>query len=95
MSRSQRHSDANSITPTTQPFQFSYVDFNEVDHRLKLYLYQTVFEDDNEQLKWLVRGQVLLDRVASNKWQRGPAVFVMSTTKFYVLQITAAERYVV
>lgn len=82
-------------TPTTNPFKFSYMDFEAVDHRLKLYLYQTLFEDDNEQLKWLARGQVLLNRQVGvdGRWLGGAALFVMSTTKFYVLQIVGPERY--
>lgn len=96
MSRSQRtnkNNDRGTTAATTEPFKFSYVDFEEVDHRLKLYLYQTVFEDDNEQLKWLVRGQMLLERPVA-KWRYGAAIFVMSTTKFYVLQCVAAEKCV-
>lgn len=87
MSRSQRPTVGAT---TTEPFKFSYVNFDDVDHRLKLYLYESVFEDHNEHPMWLVRGQVLLERPLA-KWQVGPAVFVLSTTKFYVLQIVGPE----
>lgn len=92
--RAGNNDSGTAVSPTTEPFKFSYMDFEAVDHRLKLYLYQTVFEDDNEQLKWLARGQVLLDRPAGvgGRWLGGAAIFVMSTTKFYVLQIVGPER---
>lgn len=85
MSRSQRADNANGTS--CDPFRFSYTNFDEVDHRLKLYLYQFVFEDDNEQLKWIVKSHMYAE-----KWE-GIGIFVMSTTKFYVLKVTAAEWY--
>lgn len=75
-------------------FKFYYTDFSNVDHRFKLFLYQNIFEDAGEQLKWLVKGKIFNEN-------NGPGtdiptiidgVFVMSTTKFYVLQIVGNER---
>lgn len=83
MSRSQR--SPTDSAASCDPFRFSYTQFDEVDHRLKLYLYAKLFEDDNEQLKWLVKGELLTD-----KWM-GQGVFVLSTTKFYALQVIGAE----
>ncbi|CAD6996823.1 unnamed protein product [Ceratitis capitata] len=40
-----------------QPYKYNYTDFNDVDHRLKLYFFQTKF-DENEQFKWLARGRI-------------------------------------
>ena len=34
---------------------YSYVDFTDVDARVKLYLYQMLFEDDNEVLLMIAR----------------------------------------
>lgn len=34
---------------------YSYVDFMDVDARIKLYLYQMLFEDDNEGLLMIAR----------------------------------------
>lgn len=84
-------------------FKFSYTDFDTVDHRLKLFLYQNIFEDDNEHLKWLVKGKMCYDNftvdertVVTGGSGLGSSIFhgifVMSTTKFYVLQIFASER---
>lgn len=83
MSRSQRSPE--KATARCDPFRYSYTQFDEVDHRLKLYLYKTVFEDDNEQLKWLVNCEMFGD-----KWS-GVGIFVLSTTKFYALQAITAE----
>lgn len=95
MSPTKAQSTPTTSEPPASPFKFSFSEFDNVDHRLKLYLYQSVFEDDNEQLKWLVRGQILLEKPAADgRWRRGAAVFVMSTTKFYVLQIVGNEWYV-
>lgn len=77
-------------------FKFSYTEFNNVDHRFKLFLYQHIFEDEGEHLKWLVKGKIFND---NNNQTIEPSaiisgIFVMSTTKFYVLQIVGNERYI-
>lgn len=79
-------------TPPCDEFRFSYTDFDSVDHRLKLFLYQNFFEDDNEHLKWLVKGRIFND--SSNNDPDAilqPAIFVMSTTKWYILNIVGRE----
>lgn len=84
-------------------YRFSYTDFDTVDHRLKLFLYQNIFEDDNEHLKWLVKGKMCYDsnyaavdeRTTTNFVSASTifnGIFVMSTTKFYIMQIFASER---
>lgn len=86
-----------SSETTCDKFKFSYTDFSSVDHRLKLFLYQNIFEDDGEHLKWLVKGKIFNDNnsQASQSTESSAIVsgiFVMSTTKFYVLQIVGNER---
>lgn len=79
--------------PTCEKFKFSYNEFDYADHRLKLYLYQHIFEDDNEQLKWLVKGCLFNDVANSDADAKlQPAIFVMSTTKWYVLNIIGKEN---
>lgn len=84
--------------PPCDEFKFSYTEFDNVDHRLKLYLYQNIFEDNKEHLKWLVKGKMFNDSQSVERTTTLPqifsGIFVMSTTKFYVLQIVADERYV-
>lgn len=59
---------------------------------MKLYLYQNIFEDVNEQLKWLVKGILFNDAANSDPDTKlQPAIFVMSTTKWYVLNIIGKE----
>lgn len=79
-------------SPPCDKFKFSYSEFDYVDHRLKLYLYQNIFEDVNEQLKWLVKGILFNDAANSDPDAKlNPAIFVMSTTKWYVLNIIGRE----
>lgn len=84
----------SKVVPVQQcdEFKFCYSEFDDVDHRLKLYLYQNIFEDNNEHLKWLVKGLLFSD--VANCDPNGnlqPAIFVMSTTKWYVLHIVGQE----
>ncbi|XP_053693593.1 serine/threonine-protein kinase 11-interacting protein [Sabethes cyaneus] len=75
-----------------EPMRYSYTDYANVDHRLKLYLYQHLFEDANEGLKWLV-SCVIFDENQLDEWPTGfDGLFIMSTTKFYVMKITAAQN---
>ncbi|XP_062545244.1 serine/threonine-protein kinase 11-interacting protein isoform X2 [Armigeres subalbatus] len=85
-----------SDPPTNLPFEpikYSYADYANVDHRLKLYLYQNLFEDTNETLKWLV-SCVIFDENQLDKWPTGfDGLFIMSTTKFYVMKKIASENH--
>lgn len=83
---------SKSESPPCDKFKFSYEEFDQADHRLKLYLYQNIFEDGNEHLKWLVKGILYNDAVNSDPNAKlQPALFVMSTTKWYVLNIIGQE----
>lgn len=92
MSRSTKPSPPKDQPPCDE-FKFSFIKFDNADHRLKLYLYQNIFEDDNEHLKWLVKGRYYNDSTTNVEQDSAPkpAVFVMSTTKWYVLSITGPE----
>ncbi|XP_038109345.1 uncharacterized protein LOC6041308 isoform X2 [Culex quinquefasciatus] len=81
-----------SLKLNFEPMRYSYTDYANVDHRLKLYLYQNLFEDANESLKWLV-SCVIFDENKLEEWPTGfDGLFIMSTTKFYVMKKTAAEN---
>lgn len=72
--------------PPCEPYKFSYEDFSNTDHRLKLYLYTSIFEDNNEHFKWLIKGITFTDAMNTDPdTPLRPAIFVMSTTKWYVL----------
>lgn len=96
MSRNGKSSASPKESSPCDEFRFSYKHFDNVDHRLKLFLYQNIFEDANEHLKWLVKGRIYNDSASatstdSANGQLQPALFVMSTTKWYILHIVADE----
>ncbi|XP_055639724.1 serine/threonine-protein kinase 11-interacting protein isoform X2 [Toxorhynchites rutilus septentrionalis] len=93
MSRTPKLNKADSsLKLTFEPMRYSYTDFANVDHRLKLYLYQNLFEDANESLKWLV-SCVIFNENQLDEWPTGfDGLFIMSTTKFYVMKKVAAEN---
>lgn len=61
---------------------------------MKFFLYHDIFEDSNEHLKWLVKGQIFNDSSPTSELDARlqPAIFVMSTTKWYVLHIIGPEQ---
>ncbi|XP_036345886.1 uncharacterized protein LOC118755144 isoform X2 [Rhagoletis pomonella] len=78
---------ANQQFSTCQPYKYNYADFNDVDHRLKLYFYQTKF-DENEQLKWLARGRIYNGTTKT----LCPGIVVLSTCKCYLMEAFAPEN---
>uniref|UniRef100_A0AAG5DCX1 LKB1 serine/threonine kinase interacting protein 1 N-terminal domain-containing protein n=1 Tax=Anopheles atroparvus TaxID=41427 RepID=A0AAG5DCX1_ANOAO len=85
-------SDESLLKKFFEPIRYNYNDFANVDHRLKLYLYQSLFEDANESLKWLV-SCIVFDDNRAEEWPSGfDGLFIMSTTKFYVMKKVAAEN---
>uniref|UniRef100_A0A4Y0BGH5 LKB1 serine/threonine kinase interacting protein 1 N-terminal domain-containing protein n=1 Tax=Anopheles funestus TaxID=62324 RepID=A0A4Y0BGH5_ANOFN len=85
-------SDDNLLKKFYEPIRYSYNDFANVDHRLKLYLYQNLFGDVQESLKWLV-SCVIFDDNRVEEWPSGfDGLFIMSTTKFYIMKKVAAEN---
>uniref|UniRef100_A0A182P8D1 LKB1 serine/threonine kinase interacting protein 1 N-terminal domain-containing protein n=1 Tax=Anopheles epiroticus TaxID=199890 RepID=A0A182P8D1_9DIPT len=85
-------SDESLLKKFYEPIRYSYNDFANVDHRLKLYLYQNLFEDAQESLKWLV-SCVIFDDNRVEEWPSGfDGLFIMSTTKFYIMKKEAAEN---
>lgn len=58
-----------------------------------MYLYQNIFEDNNEHFKWLIKGLIFTDSTnADPSAPLQPAIFVMSTTKWYVLNVIGDEN---
>ncbi|XP_053666401.1 uncharacterized protein LOC128715519 [Anopheles marshallii] len=85
-------SDDNLLKKMYEPIRYSYNDYANVDHRLKLYLYQNLFEDVQESLKWLV-SCVIFDDNRVEEWPSGfDGLFIMSSTKFYIMKKVAAEN---
>ena len=81
--------DSDPVNLESKPIHYNYEDFTIVDHRLKLFLFQNILEENDEKLMWLVKVSLIdeadvLPRVCS-------ALVVMSTKKVYVLKITGKE----
>ncbi|XP_014213511.1 serine/threonine-protein kinase 11-interacting protein [Copidosoma floridanum] len=84
--------DATSKSEESSEFisssiQYSYTDFSNVDHRIKLHIILNVFEHENEDLVLLLRADILT-RISMNTF---PGCLVMSTAKVYILKITGPE----
>ncbi|KAL9877467.1 uncharacterized protein ACN2A1_013824 isoform 4-T5 [Glossina fuscipes fuscipes] len=94
MSSSKKLNDAEnaaakgSSNGSCQPYKFNYTDFNDIDHRLKLYFYQTKFEEKDEHFKWTVKGRIYSQQ-SSNTCN---GLVVMSTCKFYLMEAYASEN---
>lgn len=82
--------ETNERQSPIEPYKYSYDDFSSVDHRLKLYLYQHIFDDEAE-LKWLVRGRIYDENFTDPTLSSFLGLFVISTTKFYVLKAEKEE----
>jgi hypothetical protein len=74
-----------------KPMQFNYEDLTIVDHRLKLYIFQNILEDNDEKFMWLVKCAVVEDAASVNCATPFDALIVMSTKKIYILKIVGAE----
>lgn len=82
--------NSNTISSTgsgTRQYKFNYTDFNDIDHRLKLYFYQNKFEKD-EHFKWIVHGRVFNE---TNK-KLTDGLVIMSTCKLYLMEAYNAEN---
>lgn len=76
--------------PQSHPIQYNNEDMSILDHRVKLYLFQNVFEANDEKLIWLIKCLVIEDE-ANSTGRPQYSLVVMSTKKVYVLRIVGAE----
>lgn len=83
-------SESEPASYASKPIFYNFDDFSIVDHRLKLFLFQNVLEENNEKLVWLVRSLVIEDD-ATCAGVPTFALVVMSTKKMYVLKIVGEE----
>ncbi|XP_073984495.1 uncharacterized protein isoform X2 [Rhodnius prolixus] len=77
---SEENGNISEIKPTCSTDIYNYNDFTQVDVRIKLFFYQSIFNDENEELLLLVKCHL---------WKTGGADYdacvVFSTTKVYFL----------
>lgn len=79
------------INHPSKPIVYNYDDLSIVDHRLKLYIFQNILEDNHEKFMWLVKGMVIEDDTSSNFMPQS-ALIAMSTKKIYLLKIVGEEN---
>ncbi|XP_030377461.1 serine/threonine-protein kinase 11-interacting protein [Scaptodrosophila lebanonensis] len=77
--------EAAPVTNLSQPYKFNYTNFNDIDHRLKLYFYQSKFEENGEHFKWLARGRIYNEQTQV----LCDGLVVMSTCKCYLMEAFA------
>lgn len=82
---SNSNTSNNSVS---QMYKFNFTDFNDIDHRLKLYFYQTKFEENDEHFKWIVKGRIFNE----NNKKLTDGLVVMSTCKLYLMEAYATEN---
>lgn len=83
-----KSNNADYVDTNLAKYKFNYVNFSDVDHRLKFYFYQTMFQDSNEQFKCIVKSKLYIE--SKNKFVES-GVIVISTKKIYVMQIFSLE----
>ncbi|KAG7176525.1 Serine/threonine-protein kinase 11-interacting protein-like 1 [Homarus americanus] len=79
--------EVEGIERISNPIRYSYEDFADVDHRLKLYCEVLLFHEPGEQLLGLVKA-VLLIKGGRREFQ---GLLVISNKKLYILEIVAQE----
>ncbi|XP_076173870.1 uncharacterized protein LOC143149906 isoform X2 [Ptiloglossa arizonensis] len=67
--------------------QYSYTDFSNVDHRIKLHIILNILEHKNEELVFLLKADILMH----NAKDTFPGCLVLSTSKVYILKIDGLE----
>ncbi|XP_043662110.1 serine/threonine-protein kinase 11-interacting protein isoform X1 [Drosophila teissieri] len=88
MSSSKKLIESEATVLGTQPYKFNYGDFNDIDHRLKLYFYQRKFKENGEHFKWLAKGRIYNEQTQS----LGEGLVVMSNCKCYLMEAFAAPH---
>ncbi|XP_017063010.2 serine/threonine-protein kinase 11-interacting protein isoform X2 [Drosophila eugracilis] len=82
MSSSKRTIESETTVLGTQPYKFNYNDFNDIDHRLKLYFYQRKFKEEGEHFKWLAKGLIFNDQTQTV----GEGLVVISNCMCYLME---------
>ncbi|KAH8413939.1 hypothetical protein KR009_000637 [Drosophila setifemur] len=73
---------------TSHPYKFNYRDFNDIDHRLKLFFYQKKFKEEGEHFHWLAKGRIFNEQTQA----LGEGILVISTRRCYLMEAFAAPH---
>ncbi|CAH1718589.1 unnamed protein product [Chironomus riparius] len=90
LSRTISKKEPEPVNHPSKPIQYNFDNLSIVDHRLKLFIFQNVLEDNDEKFMWLVKCIVIEDDTSSN-FMPTAALVVMSTKKIYLLKIVGKE----
>lgn len=90
LSRTISKKEPEPVNHPSKPIQYNFDNLSIVDHRLKLFIFQNVLEDNDEKFMWLVKCIVIEDDTSSN-FMPTTALVVMSTKKIYLLKIVGKE----
>lgn len=89
LSRSKKKEIEPVVSHPSKPILYNFDDLSIVDHRLKLYCFQNVLEDNEEKIMWLVKCMIVEENV---KCSPILALLLMSTKKIYILKICGEEN---
>ncbi|XP_025267843.1 serine/threonine-protein kinase 11-interacting protein isoform X2 [Camponotus floridanus] len=67
--------------------QYSYTNFNSIDHRIKLHIILNILEHENEEVVFLLKAQILMPSMQ----EIFSGCLVLSTSKVYILRIDGPE----
>lgn len=90
LSKTVAKKEPEPINHPSKPIQYNFDNLSVCDHRLKLFIFQNVIEDNEEKFMWLVKCTVVEDDTSSN-FAPSSAIIVMSTKKIYLLKIVGDE----
>ncbi|XP_017041284.1 serine/threonine-protein kinase 11-interacting protein isoform X2 [Drosophila ficusphila] len=88
MSSSKKITESEATVLGTQPYKFNYSDFNDIDHRLKLYFYQRKFKEDGEHFTCLVKGRIYNEQTQG----LSEGLVVVSNCKCYLMEAFAVPQ---
>jgi DNA-directed RNA polymerase subunit RPC12/RpoP len=88
LSKSVKKEPEPVVTTQVKPMQYNYDNLSILDHRLKLYCFQHVLEDNDEKVMWLIKCIVVEEDLACTP---RVSLLIMSTKKIYVLKIIGEE----
>ncbi|XP_017859865.1 PREDICTED: uncharacterized protein LOC108611635 isoform X1 [Drosophila arizonae] len=88
MSSSKKLTETEAAASPMQPYKFNYSDYHDIDHRLKLYFYQSKFMDTGEHFKWLAKGRIYNEQTQTMR----DGLLVISTSKCYLMEAYAPAQ---
>lgn len=90
LSKTIKKESEPTVAMPVKPIQYNYEDLSILDHRLKLYCFQHVLEDNDEKVMWLIKC-IIFEEDLLNALPR-VSLLIMSTKKIYVLKIISEEN---